>query len=377
MSATPSSPTTTRRRLAAPYNGVLYVTTRTASPEKPLPAIGSTMAAELGSAWADSIVVAVEELPQEGSGRKAVQITHARIPSVEEQISATHNWEHSTADIGGRKFSSVAITVIQRSSAYSETLPAIGSAMPDLDPGQNPSQFAESAYLLADRQCVLSGTDLEPVFRVEVRNYVKRAALIDHDFDESFGGDLKTEEKLYYRGELVSGTAVEDLFTNGGGYWGLHGGIARSGKQLSENWFSVVERQVVPSAFAQSGRTYDTTMDFSWPAVLGSIAIETWNRKAGGGDTYFRPVFIKDEYSGPCSAKVEESFHSVAPDVTAIAAMRIRVFCFMTISLLVEYRGFHWLLPCCYPRNPLKRRHVSAMCPFALALVTTGIWRAL
>lgn len=323
MSATPSSPTTTPKRLSSPYNGVLYVTVRSASPEKPLPEIGGNMAAELGSTWADSVVVAVEEIPQEGTGRKAVQITHARVPSVEAQITNRHNWEHSTADIGGRKFSSMAITVIQLSSSYSETTPAIGSAMPDLDPGQTQSQFSESAYLLADRQSVMSGTELEPVFRVEVRNYVKRVALIDHDFDDALGGDLKTEEKLYFRGELISGQPVETVFSGSvSGYWGLQGGLVRTGKQLSDNWFSVVERQIVPPAFAENGRTYETTMDFTWPAVLSGFDIDTWNLRDGGYQQYVTPLFSKEAYSGPCRATVTETFYSTPPVRSATQTMR-------------------------------------------------------
>jgi hypothetical protein len=75
------TPITTQQRLDAPLNYVLYSTTRQVPAEYPLPAIGDSMAAFLGTgnAYASNIVISVSERPKDG--QKIVTIQHGGIYS--------------------------------------------------------------------------------------------------------------------------------------------------------------------------------------------------------------------------------------------------------------------------------------------------------
>ena len=103
-------------------------------------------------------------------------------------------------------------------------------------------------------------------------------------------------------------------------FWGVDDfGISREGKQLSDNWYALVERQVVKT-FGTTNQInkYLTYQNYSWPAVLsttheqadGSIDTEggifgyTWTRRTGGGDTVIYPVYARHAYNGPTKAEV-------------------------------------------------------------------------
>lgn len=236
------SPGTTKTRLPLPLNGTIYVTTRVVATEKPLPVVGDTMAAELGPAWADSRIIAVQDSPANAIGM--LVITHARIPSEADQRAS--NWEHSTCDIGGTKFASIQRSVILLASSYQEDFPTLGTAF-----DSNPTGATNFGigYILADRQAVKSGLELEPVFRLERRNYVKRVTLGEVVYDEETGRGRRDTNILYYHGETVGGTTIQTLAAAPeNAYWGLQAdGTFRTCQQLTEKWFSVTETSVLPA----------------------------------------------------------------------------------------------------------------------------------
>jgi hypothetical protein len=78
----------------------------------------------------------------------------------------------------------------------------------------------------------------------------------------------------------------------------------------------VIAKQVVPANFAEEGRTYQTTEDFFWPAVLDSIQIDNWEMIAGGNKTYTTPIYSREAYRGPCNATVTEKFYTESPAVS-------------------------------------------------------------
>lgn len=245
------TPRTTKTRLPLPLNGTIYVTTREVATEKPLPVVGDTMAAELGPAWADSRIIAVQDNPANAIGM--LVITHARIPSETEQLAS--NWEHSTCDIGGTKFASIQRSVIMLASAYQEDVPTLGTAL-DANP-IGATNFG-SGYILADRQGVKSGLELEPVFRLERRNYVKRVTLGEVVYDEETGRGRRDANILYYHGESVGGTTIQALAAAPeNAYWGLQAdGTYRTCQQLTEKWFSVTETSVLPASPINSGTNH-------------------------------------------------------------------------------------------------------------------------
>jgi hypothetical protein len=231
---------TTRQRLQLPLNGTLFTTTRPVSPEKETPAVGGTMESELGKKYAFSRIIAVDAQP---GAHDVLVIQHAVIPSETEQLAS--NWEHSTCDIGGRKFDAVNRTVIMLASAYSESEPAIGSALPANPQG---SPDLGSGYVLADRQATKSGLPLEPVFRVERRSYVKKVTLSDVVVDAQTGIGSRVTTTLYYHGEIVTGTStIQSLIADpANAFWAVQAnGYAREGQQLTEKWYQVVEREII------------------------------------------------------------------------------------------------------------------------------------
>lgn len=105
-------------------------------------------------------------------------------------------------------------------------------------------------------------------------------------------------------------------------FWGVDAfGVMREGKQLSDNWYALVERQVVNFPKQQENfqiNKYTTYQNYSWPAVLdgantatqdgqiGNAGVSgfTWTRKNGGGDTVVYPVYKRHAYSGPTKVEV-------------------------------------------------------------------------
>lgn len=233
-----------------------------------------------------------------------------------------YNFSHTKADIGGAKFDAVARSYLVPRADYSESTPALGSAMPD-----TPAGLFDSGYILAERQQRRVGQqELDSLYVAFDCVYIKRVALVKNDFDEAFGGNLSTVQRLYYAGETIevggSPMTVADLFADSGNaYWGLQsGGFMREGQQLSANWYAITERQIVPESFATSGRTYFSTTDFSWPAVLTDLRRDDWELREGGEDRYVFPEYKREAYRGPCKMKVEESFHVVPPTVVSAPA---------------------------------------------------------
>ena len=230
-----------------------------------------------------------------------------------------YNFEHTEADIGGTRFDAVRRTYVLPRATYTPDTPAMGATMPN-----SPTGMFTGTYVLAEvQQRRIGQQELDSLYVQVVRTYVKKVNIISNSFDEVFGGNLQTTETLYYRGETVSGTAIETLFADDdNAYWGLTSGVAREGRQISDNWFLVNARQVVPAIIASTGRTYTTAIDFYWPAVLSNFDVELWTRRDGGEQRYFNPVFSKEAYRGPCKATVTERFYDTAPTVGEPNVMR-------------------------------------------------------
>ena len=118
--------------------------------------------------------------------------------------------------------------------------------------------------------------------------------------------------------------AIEDYFADTENtFWGMQGDFtAREGVQLTANWFAVTQRQVVPSDFAFLGRSYNTTEDYTWPAVLGSLEVDVWGRQEGGQDSYLKPIYAKEAYRGSCAALVTERFYTSPTSVGTPSALK-------------------------------------------------------
>ena len=318
MSYDAASPRTTKQRLPYPLNGTLFTTTRNISSEKPLPVVGDTMASELGTAYANSRIISVTDGLNQEKG--ILTISHVTIPTEAEQLAS--DWEVTDIPVGIGQMQGVVRSVISLASNFSESTPALNSALPVTGTG---ALFDGRQYVLFSRECVKSGMQLEPVFRVDKRTFVRKIPIFQNDFDEQLGGNLHTEQTLRHAAEIATGTkTVAEVFADSANaYWGLQSdGYEREGKQLAPEWFVITNRQVIPSGFLAGGRTYTTSIDFPWPAVLGSIDVESWERKDGGIQTYVKPLYAKEAYRGPCKATIVETFSATAPTTSTPTSMQ-------------------------------------------------------
>lgn len=219
------------------------------------------------------------------------------------------NWSFGQADIGGTKFDSVSRKYVIRRSEFDPQSPAMGSAMPDVPEGK----FTGS-YVLAERRQQPTGDKiLDGLYVIEERTYVKKVTITSIDFDEFFRTSNETKQTLYYRGELINGSAIEIRASDpSNAYWDITSdGYVRSVKQISDNWWLVIEQQVVAAGEGGSiSFSYDTSINYTFPAVLGSIEIDEWPRRDGAVERYPRVVYSQEGYSGPCRATVTITWKS-------------------------------------------------------------------
>lgn len=155
-----------------------------------------------------------------------------------------YNFQFTQADIGGTKLDAVQRTYYSLRSEFVDTAPANGTEMPSV-----PAGAFEDTYILALREQVRSpDKELDSLFVVEVRTYVKRVPLSQVIFDYKTGRSKSSITTLYYRGESIGGSNIETLASNPNGpYWGLQaGGIFRELDQISEDWFSITETSTSP-----------------------------------------------------------------------------------------------------------------------------------
>lgn len=234
-----------------------------------------------------------------------------------------YNFQFSQADIGGVKFDSVVRTYVSPRSEFTPTKYAMGSEMPSDPNGLFSDTYVLSEYKQQDQQEQV----LNSLYVTEQLVYIKKVLLTQNDFDEYFGENVKTTQFLAYATEVLNGTSTAaELFANStSDYWGLQStGIVRSGKQLTAKWFAVTEAEAIPSSIVANGRSYFTTVDYGWPAELDSDIIgfiDTWEKKEGGSQKYFQPVFTKNQYRGPCRAQIVETFSLVPSSSSTASAM--------------------------------------------------------
>lgn len=78
-------------------------------------------------------------------------------------------------------------------------------------------------------------------------------------------------------------------------------------------------------SFAAVSRSYGTTVDYYWPAVLTDLLEWIYDRKpeaGGGSEVYITGEFSKEAYHGPCKATVTETWSVTAPTVDAPTFMQ-------------------------------------------------------
>jgi len=227
-----------------------------------------------------------------------------------------------------------------------------GSNTPfDEDTLSNGSQTAASKfdkeYILFEKKQVRSGDEtLDSLYVIEQRVFIKRVPMTSVDVDPDFPyngedesaleapvGGLASKETLYHANEPVLATRVfadsdagtttstgvdaesafrlsDTAYTESGIKYNLWGvdkfGIERSGKQLSDNWYVLLEREVIKVVAAAIDNlasklvsSYDTYQNFYWPPVFSHLSKNIWKRRDGGSELVITPHFFNEAYNGP------------------------------------------------------------------------------
>lgn len=311
--------------MITPIVGDLLVTaTKVYDTAKDIPPYGTPMSevVQLGAAdrFKDHVFIFIE--PQKDA-RPQVFTCYFAAPRENED---TYNWEFTAADIGDTKFDAVSRTYIIPREEYNSADPAMGSAMPNVPEDLFPPA---TSYILALKGQRRLDKTFDGYFVIETRVYVKKESLTDLGVDDLTGRSLYSTTTLYHKDEIVSGglTAAQLFAAPGNAFWGMQPtGIGVSGRQLSTEFYSITNEQVVSGTFVSGGvqiADYFTTEDYFWPAVLSELRFFTYSLKKGGGsENYIEPVFSREQYRGPSKARIQMSWRSTPHTVSQPQVMR-------------------------------------------------------
>ena len=266
-----------------------------------------------------------------------------------------YNWEFQAAGAASPHYDTVIRTYVTLRSAFKPEDPEITEEMPIT--ASDPFDGSED-YILFEKKQTRSGDEfLDTLYVVEQHVYVKRVPMWRVDTDPEFPDydALISKETLWYVDEeplatrtfeeneslekVVGTPTTPELFADNDAtidvttalqtsasettnFWGVDKhGVLREGKQLTDNWYAIIEKQVVGAVGKLS--ELETYQSFSWPAVLdgdaspattegsdggtnkGGILVHSWERRKGGTDTVATPIFKHQAWSGPTRMKIE------------------------------------------------------------------------
>jgi hypothetical protein len=240
-----------------------------------------------------------------------------------------YNFEHTKTSIGGEKYDTITRTYIIPRDDYDPDDPETGTVMPDTPAGK----FTASDYVLLTKSQKRISQELDSVFVVEQRVYMKRVILFAPSYDDKVGGAIISKSQLYYRGEIFTGVITIEDAVQDPQYWvPTTTGQLKQAVQVSEDWFLVTTADLIPQGLGTIGalgvklRQYTTWEDFSWPAVLdnGSLIMVDIPRKNGTSNTSVRVIPEKDAFRGPCKVIVYEYWKSTLPTLTAPDVIRAK-----------------------------------------------------
>lgn len=222
-----------------------------------------------------------------------------------------YNFTWTAADLGGKggaKYDAVSRTYVVLRSEFEEDTPSIGSVMTDTD-----APVFDTGMVLASRKVVRIGEqELDSLFVVEQRTYVRRVTITTNNTDGATGGVVQTSESLYYRGEIYppTSTAIEVAVADASQWGANSAGESVESKQLTDNWFSVVTTDIVPSGLPSGSygkilRTYTTYENFSWPTVVqrDSFTFSSVSKINGAGSVVVKIDPFRKQYSGPTKTR--------------------------------------------------------------------------
>lgn len=233
-----------------------------------------------------------------------------------------YNWEFTKADFAGNEYSVIQRTYVIPRDQFSETSPAMASANPNVPVGK----FAEGYILAARRQQRIGDRELDSLYVVEARIYIKRCTITSIDIDPLNGKPLVSSYEIFHESELIGEVTVDSLVSDPtNAYWGLQAnGTVRTFRALSCEWYRIDTQQIVAGEVAGgivSIGTYETSINFYWPPVFKLVEFMDWARRDGGTDILPRVEFEPDDYRGPCEALVTRTWSKEPQDLPSIDQM--------------------------------------------------------
>jgi hypothetical protein len=255
----------------------------------------------------------------------------------EDDSQDDYNWEFQAAGVGNSRYDSVVRTYVIARTDYNEANPAINSEMPVT--GSDPFESTDN-YVLFEKKQVRSGDEtLDSLYVVEQRTFVKKVPIRRVDLDETFDEPLRSKETIFYKGDNPTKTTIFGETDNAlkmspakntaqtfalGKAATVEGsipffgtkiiqigsgldkfGVLCEGRQISDNWYAVSERELIKTDANNIVDTYITYQNFSWPAVLDRIVVDRWTRRDGGADPVEYPIYKRGAYSGPTRVEVK------------------------------------------------------------------------
>ena len=247
-----------------------------------------------------------------------------------------YNFEYSQADLGGNKYDTVIRTYIRLRSpltvddvalaGFNDVAVALGTDTTlhhtdnpkagDLMPDIPADQFDQAYRLLTRRQRRIGQQELDSLFVIEQRTYFFPVDIVSQALDQATGGVLETKVSLFYRTQDYNyggGTEAIETAADNPQRWGLTtAGVNKEVQQLSEDWFQVTARDVIPSNSGDSHessklvRQYFTNRNFTWPSVVGALEFTSIEAKNGSSkvSVVVRNKDGKDGFSGPTKMEV-------------------------------------------------------------------------
>jgi len=264
-----------------------------------------------------------------------------------------YNWEFQAAGVGSSRYDSVVRTYVLLRSTYQDTDPVTSPPINTFMPSTSADPFntgtasypyhlegTDTSYVLFEKKQVRSGDEtLDSLYVVEQRTYVKKVPIRRVDIDETFDEPLRSKETIFYKGENPTKTTIfgetdnalamnpvkntaqtfalgkTATVTGSIPFFGTKiiqigsgldkFGVLCEGRQISDNWYAVSERELIKTDANNIVDTYITYQNFSWPAVLDRIVVDRWTRRDGGADPVEYPIYKRGAYSGPTRVEVK------------------------------------------------------------------------
>ena len=293
--------------------------------------------------WPNHNLVSIQSLSAQGDQ------VYVLFYAADRKHEDLYNFEHTQANLGGHKFSTVTRSYVVRRDAYDPASPALGSVMADQPAGK----FSASDFHLISRsqdrisarsaraEASIGQAELDSLYVVETRVYIDREEIVENTYDISVNGNLYTRSNIFIRGDDYDSTQNIEDAVNKDTLWGpTSGGQLETFKQVSDDVWLVTTQDLIPQSNLPLDtplfggtvlRVYESSNVYAWPAVLGSdgvvedtgnapFEVMDWVLKDGGTRNFPRPRYKRNAKRVKTRSEIHSEWLTQAEMDTAEAA---------------------------------------------------------